>query len=178
MSLLEDVMVNAKAAVNAVGQTAGKLVDISKLRYSAGELNSEISKRYEALGRVVYDSVKTGNNSPELVKECVEVIEKLYEQLDTVNDQISVIKNRIKCKNCGFENAQEAAYCSRCGVKLAVEPPVEEAKEEKAEEPAPEAQAEAPAEQADTAPVEEPSPAAEEAAPEETPAEPVEKTEE
>lgn len=51
MGLLEDVAVNAKSAVTVVGKTAGKLVDISKLRISAAQLNSEISKRYESLGR-------------------------------------------------------------------------------------------------------------------------------
>ena len=122
VSLLEDVMVNAKAAVTAVGQTAGKLVDISKLRYSAGELNSEISKRYEALGRAVYESVKSGNNSSEFMKERVEAIEKLNEQLEAVNDQIAIMKNRVKCKNCGFENEQAAVYCNRCGVRLSEQP--------------------------------------------------------
>ncbi len=125
MSLLEDVMINAKAAVSAVGQTAGKLVDISKLRYSAGELNSEISKRFEALGREVYESAKNLDNPPEFIRENVEAIERLYERLETVNEQIAILKNRVKCKNCGFENGQEAVYCNRCGVKLA-EAPVEE----------------------------------------------------
>lgn len=135
MSLLEDVMVNAKAAVNAVGQTAGKLVDITKLRYSAGELNGEISKRFEALGRVVYESVKSGNNSPEFIQESVKAIEKLYEQLEAVNEQIAILKNRVKCKNCGFENEQAAIYCNRCGVKLAEEAPVTKEEEQTSESP-------------------------------------------
>ena len=53
MGLFEDVVVNAKEAVNAVGKKAGQMVDISKLRLSAADLNNEISKRFEALGRVI-----------------------------------------------------------------------------------------------------------------------------
>ena len=58
MGLLEDVVYNAKAAVNAVGQKAGQIVDISKLRLNTADLNNEISKRFESLGRIVYDAKK------------------------------------------------------------------------------------------------------------------------
>lgn len=118
MGLFEDVVVNAKSAVNVVGKRAGQLVDVSKLRISAADINNEISKHFESLGRVVYEAEKTENFSGELVKESIAVIENLYEQLDAVNDQIAAIKNRIKCKTCGFENTQNAVFCSRCGAKL------------------------------------------------------------
>ena len=57
MGLLEDVVINAKSAVTVVSEKAGKIVDISKLRINAAELNNEINKRYESLGRVVYLSL-------------------------------------------------------------------------------------------------------------------------
>lgn len=125
MGLLEDVVVNAKSAVNVVGKTAGKIVDISKLRISAGELNSEISKRYESLGRMVYDAQKTDNDATDLIKECVSAIDDLYEQLDAVNEQISAMRNRTICKGCGAENPQSANYCSKCGKKLEESAPEE-----------------------------------------------------
>ena len=103
MGLFEDVVVNAKEAVNAVGKKAGQMVDISKLRLSAADLNNEISKRFEALGRVIYDSKKTENDSADLVNECITAIDELYEQLDAVNDQISALRSRVICKKCGAE---------------------------------------------------------------------------
>ncbi len=60
MSVLDDMIVNAKSAADAVGKTASKLVDISKLRISAADLNAEINKKYEALGRAVYEARKSG----------------------------------------------------------------------------------------------------------------------
>ena len=119
MGLFEDVVVNAKSAVSVVGKKAGQIVDISKLRFNAADINNEISKRFESLGRVVYDAEKTENNSSELVSECVKAIDDLYDQLDAINEQIAVLKNRVKCKSCGFENAQDAIYCNKCGTKLA-----------------------------------------------------------
>ena len=59
MGLFEDVVVNAKEAVNAVGKKAGQMVDISNLWLSAADLNNEISKRFESLCRVIYDAKKT-----------------------------------------------------------------------------------------------------------------------
>ena len=120
MGLLEDVVVNAKEAVNAVGKKAGQMVDISKLRLNAADLNNEISKRFEALGRVIYDSKKTENDSADLVNECITAIDELYEQLDAVNDQISALRSRVICKKCGAENPAEACYCNMCGSKLDV----------------------------------------------------------
>lgn len=142
MGLLEDVVVNAKSAVNVMGKTAGKIVDISKLRFSAAELNGEISKRYESLGRMVYDAQKTDNDATDLVRECVVAIDDLYEQLDAVNEQISAMRNRTVCKGCGAENPQSANYCSKCGKKL--EDPAAGEPEEPAQAPGaePEAQAE------------------------------------
>lgn len=177
MGLFEDVMVNAKAAVSVVGQKAGQIVDVSKLRINAADINNEISKRFEALGRVVYDSAKSEDSSGDLVKECIAVIDGLYEQLDAINDQIAVLKNRVKCKNCGFENAQEAVFCSRCGAKLVIDPPKEaqapvEQPEEANEEPvaaAEDVEIPTPAEQPVPAPAEEAAeePVAEEEQPKE-----------
>ena len=45
MGLFEDVVVNARSAANVVGKKAGQLVDISKLRLSAADVEREISAR-------------------------------------------------------------------------------------------------------------------------------------
>lgn len=118
MGLFEDVVVNTKSVVDVVGKKAGQIVDISKLRISAADLNNDISKRFEILGRMIYDAKKTDNESNDLVTECIAAIDDLYEQLDAVNDQLTLLKNKAVCKNCGAENPQDAAFCNRCGSKL------------------------------------------------------------
>lgn len=118
MGLLEDVVINAKTAVNAVGKKAGQIVDVSKLRINAADLNNEINKRFEALGRMIYDEKKNGKDSSDLAAECVAAIDDLYEQLDAINAQLLSASKKIVCKNCGEENQQGSVYCSRCGTKL------------------------------------------------------------
>lgn len=118
MSILDDVVVSAKTAATTVSKKAGEFVDVSKLRIQASELNSEISKRYEALGRVVYDSKKEENEIEGLVDECVRSIDALYEKLDVTNEKIARLSKKSVCKSCGYNNANEAVFCSRCGEKI------------------------------------------------------------
>ena len=50
MGVLEDVVVNAKSAAETVGREAGRLVDLSKLRFTASDIQREMAKEYETLG--------------------------------------------------------------------------------------------------------------------------------
>lgn len=118
MGVLEDVVINAKSAATTVGKRAERLVDISRLRVNAAELNGEIAKKYEALGRLVYDSVKADASADGLVDEYVEAIDALCQKLDEVNDKINVLRNKTACPVCGEQNAEGALFCSHCGVKL------------------------------------------------------------
>lgn len=118
MGIFEDVVLGAKSAATTVGKKAGELVDISKLRFSASEINSEINKRFEAMGRVIYDSKKDGTNVDGLVTECVRSIDALYERLDDVNASLARLRRKNTCRSCGAINETEAVYCSRCGQRM------------------------------------------------------------
>lgn len=133
MGLFEDVVVNARSAANVVGKKAGQLVDISKLRLSAADVEREISRRLEALGRVVYDEKKTGVDSQALVEESISCIDELYEQLDVINDELALARNKVICPRCGSTNPQGFSYCGCCGAKLTKDEPKEEPKEEPSE---------------------------------------------
>ena len=56
MGIFDDVVVNAKSAAQTVGKMAGQFVDMSKLRINMAELNGEITKRYQGLGRFIYEA--------------------------------------------------------------------------------------------------------------------------
>lgn len=130
MSVFDDVVVNAKSAANAVGKQASKLMDLSRLRLSAADLNGEINKKFKALGRTVYDARKAGADSADAVAEASAEIDELMEQLEAVNAQLASAHAKVVCGYCGQENAQEAVYCSKCGHRLFEEKPAEHAEEE------------------------------------------------
>lgn len=118
MGLFEDTVINVRSVANAVGKKAGKIADISKLKINAADLENEINKRFESLGRITYDAKKTGNDDEELVEECIHGIDELYEQLDSVNNQLTAAQNKVVCPLCGNENVTGSAFCSKCGTKL------------------------------------------------------------
>lgn len=118
MGVFEEVVINAKTAAATVGKKAERLVDISKLRLNSAELENEITKKYEALGRFVYDSIKADTSVKGLLEEHVEEIDALYQKLDEVNEKINTLRKKAPCPVCGCQNEENALFCSHCGVKL------------------------------------------------------------
>ena len=121
MGILDDVVINAKSAAEAVGKKAGQIVDVSKLRINVAEVNAEISKRYEALGEYVYE------NGREKLAEDAEAVGKMAEMDELVNQRNTLTKelvdkqNKVVCPGCGKQSPISAAYCSNCGTKLDTE---------------------------------------------------------
>ena len=130
MSFFEDAVIGAKAVTVTMGEKASKFVDISKLRLSAAELSKEISRRYEALGRAIYDAKKADEDINGLVEECVSGIDTLYTRLDHVNMKIARIKEKKYCTSCGALIDEKALFCSRCGSRIEREQKAEEKPEE------------------------------------------------
>ena len=118
MGVFEDAVINAKSAAVSVGKEAGRIVDISMLRIDAADIQKDISKKFESLGRSVYDSVKSGNAAGISFDENIEAIDGLYQKLDEVNEKINVLRRKTACPSCGFRNDEKAQFCSRCGAKL------------------------------------------------------------
>ena len=136
MGVFEDAVTNAKSAAATVGKEAGRIVDISKLRLNASEIQRDISKKYEMLGKMVYDASKSGHSAGIGFDEHIEELNVLFQKLDEVNEKISALSRKTVCPRCGAKNDEKAVFCSRCGARLG-EHPAEAApsapEEEKAE---------------------------------------------
>lgn len=121
MGILEDLLLNAKTAVDSVGKKAGKVIDISKLNLTAADIKSEISKKFEILGRIVFEQKTTNKNYDKSIEELVEKIKTLNEQLESINEAIENTKQKSKCSSCGTYNVKGAVFCNKCGEKLSTE---------------------------------------------------------
>lgn len=121
MGVLDDVIVNAKSAADAVGKKASKLVDISKLRISEADIRNDITKQFELLGREVYEAQKAGHDSSEAVSAGTAAVDNLKEQLSAISEQLASAREKTICPECGHENEQGAAFCSKCGHSLTVD---------------------------------------------------------
>lgn len=118
MGILDDVVINAKSAAEAVGKKAGQIVDVSKLRFNLAELNSEITKRYQSLGEYIYEEHK------ELLAEDAEAMGKVAEldelkaQAAAVSKELNDKSNKVVCPGCGKQCPSDSSFCSTCGTKL------------------------------------------------------------
>ena len=164
MGIFDDVVVNAKSAAQTVGKMAGQFVDMSKLRINMAELNGEITKRYQELGRFIYEAKKAGSADEAELADQIAGIDDLYAQLSAVSAQYASMQDKVTCPACGKKMPTDSMFCSHCGAKLENAPAEpEEAAEavEKAEVPAEPDASSAPADApANAAPQAEKKPAA------------------
>jgi len=118
MDYFETISETVRSTAETIGKKTVEVVDISKYKINAAEVNSEIKRRYEALGRIVYDAKTNGYLCDEIVEKNVKEIDVLYQRLNEINSKIAKIKNRVCCKNCGAINDKSSVYCSKCGKRI------------------------------------------------------------
>lgn len=118
MSLLEDVIVNAAAAVDAMGKMATDVVDRSKVRVSSAELKNKISAQFETLGRYIYDTHESGNTDSTVVDQYVNEITVLIGELKTLQDILTSSSGKIICPRCSCPNSNDSLFCKKCGTSL------------------------------------------------------------
>ena len=58
MTTFEDILCKGKNAAECVGKKASDIVEVTKLKMEAAEMEKDIAATLEGLGRLVYDSRK------------------------------------------------------------------------------------------------------------------------
>lgn len=138
MGILDDVVLNARSAAEAVGKKAGQLVDASKLRFSIAEVSAEISKRYEALGQYIVENCRDQLSGDAEIVERLSQLDELKAQCEALTKELTDKQNKTVCPTCGKHNANTVRFCPTCGTQLIsdeapVEGPAEEPKQDENE---------------------------------------------
>lgn len=98
---------------------------VSELKLRIVEKEATKEGLMSKLGKEVYETYPALN--VETLNNMVGEINKLNEEITTLNDAIIAIKGMQKCPKCGSVVKDSMKYCSECGTKLEKEePPVEE----------------------------------------------------
>lgn len=116
--ILDDVIVNAKAAASVVSKKASDVYDSSKQKIAAAEIRAEINTKLKELGALTYKSVVHGTDLSDKIKEKSAEITELKENLDLINESISANKNVTYCPECGSDVPENSKFCNSCGAKL------------------------------------------------------------
>ena len=118
MGVFEDVIIKVRTATDFAGRKTGEIVEIAKLRLAVSELEGKISREFLELGKKVYNAAKERTDCTEYVNTKAEAVDKLYLELESLNDRIAELKSEKRCSKCGFANAQDANFCQKCGTGL------------------------------------------------------------
>ena len=107
--LLDEVLYNAKNAADAARKKANEVIDYSKLKFSATDLNKKISALYEAIGKATYKDHNEGTDSSEEINECIVKIDNLNVELESIYEQMAYVKNKAKEGKC---KCSKDSYCN------------------------------------------------------------------
>lgn len=118
MGILDDVMVNAKAAIDDFGKKATDIADSSVLAISASNMKNEIEKKYTELGRIYYIGVKSGSANEDDLEDITGEIDILMEQLEAVKEKRASLRNKKICPKCKRVVSKDSLYCNKCGAPL------------------------------------------------------------
>lgn len=118
---------------NTVADKSGKLITDAKLKISISDMEADIERIYEDIGRTVYESYKSGEDVGKVfTKECKK-IDKMNKDIEEKNKTILYNKGLRNCDKCGEVISTDAMFCANCGQKQKPVKIKEEKKVEKEE---------------------------------------------
>ena len=88
MGFLDDLSEKAKKGLDIAGEKTNELVDTAKIKYEIAGINSDLGKAYEKLGRLVYQSEKSG-------EDCRQQVSEITAQIDDLRDRLSDAQDRL-----------------------------------------------------------------------------------
>ena len=118
MGTFEDVLLKAKSVAESAGKKTTDLVEVTKLKMEAAEVEKDISATLEGLGRLMYDSKKAGEDVSALIDECIIKVDEQNAKLAELRDKICAYQNVVRCRQCNTVNADDAVFCKKCGSKI------------------------------------------------------------
>lgn len=115
---------NAAAEMaDKVASATGEMVEKGKKQVDILSLENKLSKAQRQLGALVYSLAQSGAEQPELVKQYIDEIAQIEQQIQQANAQtnqtVTVSAKAVRvCSSCGCRADLDANFCPRCGEKL------------------------------------------------------------
>lgn len=134
MGFFEDSYITAKEAFDAVGRKGSELVETQKLKINIARLNAQITKDFETLGRLAYDSAKNGTNIDDVHAAIVMAIEEKYQEIERIQAKLAQARGLLYCPKCGATNPPESQFCNRCGSNLGAQEKESDAESDQGED--------------------------------------------
>ena len=117
MSFIDDTVSTAKELFETASQKTTEAVEVQKIRLAIAKKRSELSKRFETLGRAYYQT-RTGQPDDEGLASLSDEVKTLLDELRILKEQLAAAKKVQVCPVCGKDNPNGSLYCNSCGAAL------------------------------------------------------------
>lgn len=119
MGMFDSIVKSAKSAAVTVGKKAGDAIDYSKKKLAEADIQSKRNDTYENIGRLYYDTCKTGADHSEEISLLVETVDNYTAALEELRSEAEDEESGTVCSVCGAVNRKGANFCANCANPLA-----------------------------------------------------------
>ena len=115
---MEKIMQHAKRTQEVVVQKSSDVAKITKLKLAIVALEGKIKDAYNAIGRAVYEAYRADEGDSDVIESKCAEIDAMFAELEQLKSDYAAVRKMKRCEACGAENAEDAAFCSKCGTAL------------------------------------------------------------
>lgn len=121
MEFLDNAVTKAKEVFDVACKKTGEAVTIQKQKFDIGTEENKVSKLYEKLGKIYFESFKDTQVENEEMSGLIEEIKEKNKKIELLKEEINTLKNKRVCPNCSTSIDKASVFCSKCGTKLEIE---------------------------------------------------------
>ncbi len=127
MAFFEDLGKKLTKVGEATVQKTKEVADFTKANAKILEIQNKLDKAYIEVGKK-YLEIHPANDEEEM-KDVVDAVYALEDQLKELKKQLQELKGTVKCDVCGNECDSDDAFCRKCGAELKKEEIIIDAEE-------------------------------------------------
>ncbi len=118
MASFEQAVAKTKEYFDIACKKTEEFVDLQKLKINAATIRNNIDKDFASIGKMYYDGQKAGKDNSDAIKAVVTDVDAKMAELGEIEEKIREAKGGNFCASCGAQNADDSAFCRKCGEKL------------------------------------------------------------
>lgn len=121
MSFLHDLKKSFGGVADYTVKKTGEVTGAAKIRMDIRQLNAQLLKCFERIGRAYYKNEKGIGETQENIEAIVAEADAIREKIAGLRSQLAALQGCVICPACGAQISNKSVYCPMCGVKLPVE---------------------------------------------------------
>lgn len=115
----EIVAKKTEEAVDVVAKKTEQTVEVQKIKNQIRTMEKNNERDLTDMGKMIYESFKKGEEVDERFKELCEAIKEREASIEEMNEEVAELKGKEVCPGCKSHVEAGAAFCSKCGAKVA-----------------------------------------------------------